>query len=286
MISDDFFVTLVLLNLPNMKKSIIINTEEIQHYIKDIRKIPVITQSRQEEILKDLRKKDIGKKEKQDLFHEMVIGNLRFVISIAKSYQNQGMDLMDLISEGNIGLIKATERFDPNNGVKFISYAVWWIRQSIMASLNENARTIRLPSNIVQESQKNRKEDQHDQDKFHSSASEEFVDSKLPYCVGLFSEINEEGDQLIDLIPNLNAENPEDSLNSIEEIKKRVSLMLSVLDEREKTIIERYYGLTGVESNLEDLGEEFGCTKERIRQLRDKAIKKLRNESFVLLKYL
>jgi RNA polymerase primary sigma factor len=269
-----------------MKKSIIINTEEIQHYIKDIRKIPVITASRQEEILELLRKKDISKKEKQDLYHEMVIGNLRFVISIAKSYQNQGMDLMDLISEGNIGLIKATERFDPNNGVKFISYAVWWIRQSIMACLNENARTIRLPSNIVQESQKNKKEEVKEEDRFHTNTSEEIVDTKLPYCVGLYNEINEEGDQLIDLIPNPNAENPEDSLNSIDEIKKRVNLMLSVLDEREKTIIERYYGLTGVESNLEDLGEEFGCTKERIRQLRDKAIKKLRNESFVLLKYL
>ena len=106
------------------------------------------------------------------------------------------------------------------------------------------------------------------------------------HIVQVFNEINEEGDQLIDLIPNKNAENPEDILNSPEEIKKKVALMLSVLDDREKTIIERYYGLTGVESNLEDLGEEFGCTKERIRQLRDKAIKKLRNESFGLLNYL
>ena len=99
-------------------------------------------------------------------------------------------------------------------------------------------------------------------------------------------EINEEGDQLIDVIPNVEAERPDAMINSPEEIKKKVAAMLSVLDEREKTIIERYYGLTGVESNLEDLGEEFGCTKERIRQLRDKAIKKLRNESFGLLNYL
>lgn len=269
-----------------MKKSVIINTEEIQQYIKDIRKIPVITHDRQEEIFTLLKNKSITKVEKQKLFDELVVGNLRFVISIAKSYQNQGMDMMDLISEGNIGLIKAAERFDPTNGVKFISYAVWWVRQSIMASLNENARTIRLPSNLVQESQKQKKEEEKEEDNFRIYSSEEPIGVNLPYCIGLYNEINEDGDQLIDLIPNKNADNPEDSLNSIEEIKKKVSLMLSVLDEREKVIIERYYGLTGIESNLEDLGEEFGCTKERIRQLRDKAIKKLRNESFVLLKYL
>jgi RNA polymerase sigma factor (sigma-70 family) len=102
----------------------------------------------------------------------------------------------------------------------------------------------------------------------------------------LIKEINEDGDQLIDIIPNKNVESPDAILNSPEEIKKKVSLMLSILDEREKIIIEKYYGLTGTESNLDDLGEEFGCTKERIRQLRDKAIKKLRNESFGLLNYL
>jgi len=192
-----------------------------------------------------------------------------------------------LISEGNIGLIKAAERFDPKNEVKFISYAVWWIRQSIMASLNDNARTIRLPSNLVQEAQKIKKESQKSKDSSNINyTNDEPVDSTLPYCVGLYNEVNDEGDQLIDLIPNTNSENPEDGLNSSEEIKKKVNLMLSVLDEREKIIIEKYYGLTGTESNLEDLGDEFGCTKERIRQLRDKAIKKLRNESFSLLKYL
>jgi RNA polymerase primary sigma factor len=269
-----------------MKKSIIINTEEIQQYIKDIRKIPVITHDRQEEVFELLKSKNLSKKDRKELYDELVVGNLRFVISIAKSYQNQGMDFMDIISEGNIGLIKAAERFDPTSGVKFISYAVWWVRQSIMASLNDNSRTIRLPSNIIQEAQKQRKEESLDNHNLIINQEDDQSNTNLPYCVGLNSEINEDGDQLIDIIPNQNADNPENSLNSIEEIKKKVSLMLSVLDDREKTIIERYYGLTGIESNLEDLGEEFGCTKERIRQLRDKAIKKLRNESFVLLKYL
>jgi RNA polymerase primary sigma factor len=266
-----------------MKKNVIITTDEIRQYIKDIRKIPVITHDRQDEIFKVLNS-GIDKKEKEKLLNELVLGNLRFVISVAKSYQNQGMDIMDLISEGNIGLMKAAERFDPNSGVKFISYAVWWIRQSIIASLNENARTIRLPSNIVQDAQKQRRLEYDDN--FIINDDNEQIIPTLPFCVGLFSEINEEGDQLIDTIPNLNSENPEDACNDAEEIKKKVNLMLSILDDREKVIIEKYYGLTGIEANLDDLGEEFGCTKERIRQLKDKAIKKLRNESFALLKYL
>ncbi len=269
-----------------MKKSILINTEEVQQYIKDIRKIPVISHERQDEIFSLLKEKDLTKQAKKVLLDELVVGNLRFVISVAKAYQNQGMDVLDLISEGNIGLMKAAEKFDPNSGVKFISYAVWWVKQSIIASLNDNSRTIRLPSNIVQESQKYKREERNDEIDLLVDNENEQILPNLPFTVGLYSEINDEGDQLIDVLPNRNAENPEDALNSAEEIKKKVNLMLSVLDEREKTIIEKYYGLTGVESNLEDLGEEFGCTKERIRQLKDKAIKKLRNESFVLLKYL
>jgi len=268
-----------------MKKSIVTNTEEIQQYIRDIKKIPILPSKRTEEIFERLNDKTITKQEQKLLFDELVVGNLRFVISVAKMYQNQGMDIMDLISEGNIGLIKAAKRFEPSVGVKFISYAVHWIRQSIMASLNDNARTIRLPSNLVQEAQKSKKEEVNEEDNFFINVSDEPV-SNLPYCVGLYKEINEEGDQLIDIIPNKEAERPDAILNSPEEIKKKVSLMLNILDEREKIIIERYYGLTGVESNLEDLGEEFGCTKERVRQLRDKAIKKLRNESFSLLNYL
>ena len=270
-----------------MKKSILTNSEEIQQYVKDIRKIPIISHERQEEIFTRLIDKKITKEEKLKLHNELIKGNLRFVISVAKMYQGQGMDLLDVISEGNIGLIKAAERFDPTSGLKFISYAVWWIRQSIMQSLNENSRTIRIPSNLVQDAQKAKKEDINQEDTFFTKSDmEDVVGLNLPYCVGLYKEINEEGDQLIDLIPNKNSPNPEDSVNTPEEIKKRVNLMLSILDDREKIIIERYYGLTGVESNLEDLGEEFGCTKERIRQLRDKAIKKLRNESFGLLNYL
>ena len=105
-----------------------------------------------------LKNKKTTKEEKTKLYNDLVLGNLRFVISSAKMFQNQGLDLLDLISEGNIGLMKAAERFDPTSGLRFISYAVWWIRQSIMASLNENSRTIRIPSNLIQESQKAKKD--------------------------------------------------------------------------------------------------------------------------------
>lgn len=267
-----------------MKKSILVSTEDVLSYIKDIKKIPVITHERQDEIFKELKSASLTKENKKKLLDELVVGNLRFVISVAKSYQNQGLDIMDLISEGNIGLIKAAERFDVDSGVKFISYAVWWVRQSIMASLNDLSRTIRIPSNLVQENQKNKRIDIEQINK--TTIDTEQQDTDLPYTVGLYNEINEDGEQLIDKIVNNNADNPEDLLNDIDEIKKKVNYMLSILDEREKVIIEKSYGLTGVESSLDDLGEEFGCTKERIRQIRDKSLRKLRDNSYQLMKYL
>lgn len=215
------------------------------------------------------------------------MGNLRFVISVAKSFQNQGIPLIDLISEGNIGLMKAAERYDPSSGFRFISYAVHWVKQTIIASLTDTARTVRVPSNVLQQALKSKKTFNEEDATCYVTYYENLdAESLIPSCVGLFDEINEDGDQLIDLIPNKNADNPEDSLNNAEEIRKRVSIILSVLDERERVIIEKSFGLCGVESNLDDLGEEFGCTKERIRQLRDKSLKKLRNISYDLIKYL
>lgn len=268
-----------------MKKSAPVpKTDELNRYIKDLKKIPVIEANREYEIFIQLKDKKLPKKERQELVDELVRGNLRFVISVAKMYQNQGMDLLDLISEGNIGLIKAIERFDITSGFKFISYAVWWVKQSIMAALNEYARTIRVPSNILQDAQKQKKTEEND-DAYLIEYSDNVL-TGVPSTVDLFQEINEDGDTLIEVISNPNADNPIDSLNNLEEVKKRVKYMLSVLDEREKVIIEGYFGLCGLERNLDDLGEEFGCTKERIRQLKDKALKKLRNESFGLLNYL
>ena len=269
-----------------MKKSAPVpKTDELNRYIKDLKKIPVIEPNREYEIFIQLKDKKLPKKERQELTDELVRGNLRFVISVAKMYQNQGMDLLDLISEGNIGLIKAVDRYDIDSGFKFISYAVWWIKQQILYALNEYARTIRVPSNVIQEAQKLKKSEASQEDNYLIEHTETYLHN-IPTTVDLFKEINEDGDTLLELIINPNAESPEKFANSSEDLKHRIKYMLSFLDEREGAIIDGYFGLSGVEKNIDDLGEEFGCTKERVRQLKDKAIKKLRNESFSLLKYL
>lgn len=270
-----------------MKKTApIVRSEDIQYYLKDLKKIPVITHEREIEIFRAFKNdKELTKAARSKMVDELIRGNLRFVISVAKQYQNQGLDIADLISEGNIGLMKSIDRFDVDSGFKFISYAVWWIKQQILYALNEYSRTIRVPSNIIQEVQKAKKEEFSSQDSFLFERSDASLVT-IPTTVDLFREINEDGDTLLELIVNTNADCPEKMANSDEDLKHRIRYMMSFLDERESAIIEGYFGLTGIEKNLDDLGEEFGCTKERIRQLKDKAIKKLRNESFSLLKYL
>lgn len=263
----------------NTSGYLIVNTDELQYYLKDLRRIPVVSHERQDEIFKLLKNNNISQKEKTNLKNELISGNLRFVITIAKLYQNQGLDLLDLISEGNLGLIKAIDKYDIDSQNKFISYAVWWIRQSIMSALNDYSRTIRIPSNIVQEQEKNKKKS------FEELSEEDVIkmDFSLPYCISLSERINEEGDELIDVVQDPNEQTPDILVNNKFEIRKRIDRLLSCLDEREKLIIEKYYGLNGTECNLDDLGEYFNCTKERIRQLKDKGIKKLRNDSYNIL---
>jgi|TARA_R110000764_G_scaffold46238_6_gene103739 RNA polymerase primary sigma factor len=267
-----------------MQNTNFLNTEEIQFYLKDIKKLPVSDKQRLTLIVKGLQKTNISSKEREDLLKQLVLGNLRFVISVAKNFQNQGLDLPDLISEGNIGLIKAAEQFDPKRKIKFISYAVWWIRQAIMSSLNDNSRTIRIPSNIIQEQQKLKKlffDEYENPEKLL-----EIPTLSIPKCVNLSTPINDEGDELIDIIVNHDSFSPESYVINQDETKEQVKKLLGLLNEKERIIITKYFGLDGVECNLEDLGEQFGCTKERIRQLKEKAMKKLRNESFTLLNYL
>lgn len=263
---------------------ILVNTDEIKLYFSDIRKLPLVNKEREEEIFKCLHNKKINNSEKEKLRSELIKGNLRFVISVAKQYQNNGVPILDLISEGNIGLLKAIDKFDPKTGNKFISYAVWWIRQSILASINENGRTIRIPSNLIQEMQKSKKKSD---DYYNNNNHDEQLNYTLPSCIDLYKEIDSDGNFLIDVLRDPNEVNPEDvSFDPKIEIKNRVKKLLNVLDEREKSIIEKYYGLNGMEISLEDIGEEFNCTKERIRQIKDKSLKKLRNESYSFLKEL
>jgi RNA polymerase primary sigma factor len=219
-------------------------------------------------------------RQKQEIHKELLEGNLRFVITVAKQYQNQGLDLSDLIAEGNFGLMKAIHNFDWTKKLRFISYAVWWVKQSILQSLNENARTIRLPVNVVQELHRAKKQ-------VEKGISE--LDNRLatlPTTINLQQTINEDGDTLLDMIINHNASMPDEGLNTEEMLKDKLMSILGILDERERVIIEDYFGLIGTPRTLEDIGNDFNLTKERVRQIKEKALRKLRNESSTLFDYL
>lgn len=257
-----------------------INQEEISHYLKDIRKIKVMTPERERQLSERILSGNITKDEIKKIHKELLEGNLRFVITVAKQYQNQGLDFPDLIAEGNLGLMKAIENFDWSKKLRFISYAVWWVRQSILQSLNENARTIRLPVNVVQELHKAKKELERGgmelPDKF----------ANLPYTINLDNPLNEEGDTLVDILNNPNAEAPDAGLSTEDTLKDKLLSMLDTLDDREKSIIQDYFGLSGSTRTLEDIGNDFNLTKERVRQIKEKSLRKLRNETSVLFEYL
>jgi len=262
------------------KSSIPINQEEISSYLKDIRKLKVMTPERERELAERMLSGFITEEETKEIQKELLEGNLRFVITVSKQYQNQGLDLPDLIAEGNLGLMKAIENFDWSKRLRFISYAVWWVRQSILQSLNENARTIRLPVNVVQELHKAKKE----LDNAGVDLPEKFVN--LPYTVNLDSPLNEEGDTLLDVLNNPNADLADANMSTEQTLKDKLLSMLDVLDEREKIIIQDYFGLSGSTRTLEDIGNDFDLTKERVRQIKEKALRKLRNETGILFDYL
>jgi RNA polymerase primary sigma factor len=263
------------------KNSIIsINQEEISSYLKDIRKLKVMTPEREKELAALMLSNRLTNEQKEMVKREIVEGNLRFVITVCKQYQNQGLDLPDLVAEGNYGLLKAIESFDWSKNLRFISYAVWWIRQSILQSLNENSRTIRYPVNVVQEFHKAKKE----QDVTGEELPDKFAN--LPYTINLDNPLNEEGDTLLDVLENPNSEKPEEVFSTEQTLKEKLISILSVLDDREKVIIEDYFGLTGSSRTLEDIGNDFELTKERVRQIKEKALRKLRNESSILFDYM
>ena len=262
------------------KSTIPINQEEIASYLKDIRKLRVMTPERERELAERMLSGTVTDEEKKQIQQELLEGNLRFVITVSKQYQNQGLDLSDLIAEGNYGLMKAIENFDWSKRLRFISYAVWWVRQSILQSLNENARTIRLPVNVVQELHRAKKE----MDKAGVELPDKFV--SLPYTIKIDDPLNEDGDTLLDILFNPNAEAADANLTTDETLKDKLLDMLNVLDNRERVIIEDYFGLSGNTRTLEDIGGDFSLTKERVRQIKEKALRKLRNETGSLFDYL
>jgi RNA polymerase primary sigma factor len=265
------------------KKYVNFDTDDsIAKYFKDVRKSVILTPIEEVDLAKRIKNGD------EKATEILVKANLKFVVSIAKEYQGQGLPLSDLISEGNYGLIKAASRFDHKRGFRFISYAVWWIKQSIIQSLNDNARIVRLPANVINKISKLNKEiSRFENDNEREPVYGEIFDKdnntmamlSYPKCSSLNQMINEEGDELIQLIPCETYDM--DQIEVDEKVKVELNKTLDVLDEREKMIIESYFGVnTDCEPmTLEAIGEKYSLTKERIRQIKEKAIRKLRHNA-------
>jgi len=225
---------------------------------------------------------------------ELTEANLRFVVSVAKDYQGQGLPLTDLINEGNLGLIKAAERFDESRGFKFISYAVWWIRQSVLQALAEHSRIVRLPLNRVGTISKINKASERLEQEFERSPRADEIAHQLDMRI---TEINDaqriarrhhsldtpfsddEKNSLLDVISDTNVDNPDKELH-MSSLEREVRDSLDTLKEREKDVIKMYFGIDREYAlTLNEIGEEFGLTRERVRQIKEKAIRRLRHRS-------
>ncbi len=261
-------------------------TLSLDKYLHEIGKVDLVTPEKEVELAKRIRKGD------REAFEQLIKSNLRFVVSVAKQYQNQGLSLPDLINEGNLGLIKATQRFDETRGFKFISYAVWWIRQSILQSLAEQARIVRLPLNKIGSINKINKTFNQLEQEFQREPTIKEISEMLELTPEVIEEAmkasghhismdapmrDDEGNNLYDVLLNIDTPSPDRGLlNS--SLQKEIERSLATLSERESDIIRYYFGLNGTRPHtLEEIGEVFGLTRERVRQIKEKAIKKLKN---------
>jgi RNA polymerase primary sigma factor len=264
-------------------------TQSLDKYLSEIAKVGLITAEEEVALAKRIKKGDVAALDK------MVKANLRFVVSVAKQYQSSGMSLGDLINEGNLGLIKAASRFDETRGFKFISYAVWWIRQSILQALAEQARIVRLPLNRVSslnkmnstlsdlEQRYQREPTNEELAKVMETTPEEIelLKNQRGRKLSIDAPIGSDADAgtLLDVMPDQDAVNPDATLlrNSLStEIKNA----LSTLSEKEAQVLSLYYGLSGGHAiSLEEIGAQFELTRERVRQIKEKATRKLRNSS-------
>jgi RNA polymerase primary sigma factor len=256
-------------------------------YLNEIRKYPLLSRAEEVELARKVR---LGDKEAQE---KLVRSNLRFVVSIAKKYVGNGVPLEDLINDGNVGLVKAAERFDPERGFKFISYAVWWIRQSILVSVSENSRMIRMPMNRVGLAQKTTKVSRKLTQDLGREADAEELAKELGVTreeieeVTIFSQqhlsldqpVHDEGNESTFMDQIVDDKNAAPDMGAYADALKRdMARALEALTERERTILTRYYGLSGVKPRtLEEIGKEMGYTRERIRQIKEQAIDKLRS---------
>ena len=263
------------------------DTLSLDKYLHEIGKVELLSAEKEVELAKRIKKGD-----KQAL--EMLIkANLRFVVSVSKQYQNQGLSLPDLINEGNLGLIKAAERFDETRGFKFISYAVWWIRQSILQALAEQARIVRLPLNKIGSINKINKAFGKLEQEFQREPTIDEIAKLMETRPELiedsmnFSSIHvsmdaplrdEEANNMYDVMLNDDSPSPDNDLINTS-LRKEIELSPSTLGDREAEILRFYFGLNGNQPHtLEEIGDEFGLTRERVRQIKEKAIKKLKNK--------
>jgi len=268
-----------------MAKSFInFNSDEIiTRYFKDNKKPTTLTFEQEKDLALRIQNGD------KKAIDELVKANLKFVVTIAKEYINQGLPLSDLISEGNYGLIKAAHKFDVTKGFKFISYAVWWIRQSILFSLNENSRIIRLPTNVINKIQHlkldvEKFEQEFQREPMYDEVLNENGDSLIRVSnvnLCLNDTINEEGDELYNILEDKTLIHNDDYYDINHEVKTELGQLLDSLEERERKIIECYFGLNGDSEpmTLEVIGDMFNLSKERVRQIKHKALRKLRHNS-------
>ena len=259
----------------------------LDKYLQEIGKEDLITVEEEVELAQRIRKGD------QKALEKLTRANLRFVVSVAKQYQNQGLSLPDLINEGNLGLIKAAEKFDETRGFKFISYAVWWIRQSILQALAEQSRIVRLPLNQVGSLNKiNKAFSRFEQENERRPSPEELADSldlpaeKVADTLRVSGRhisvdapfVEGEDNSLLDVLVNDDSPIADRTLIN-ESLSTEVERALSTLTERERDIIKLFFGINTQEMTLEEIGEKFGLTRERVRQIKETAIRRLRHSS-------
>lgn len=263
-------------------------SQSLDKYLQEIGKVELL--SPEEEIQLTIRMKNGD----QEAMEKLTKANLRFVVSVAKQYQNQGLSLGDLINEGNLGLIKAVRRFDETRGFKFISYAVWWIKQSILQALAEQSRIIRLPLNRIGAINKIGKTLSNLKQEFEREPSTEEIAEALEMDVSEISDTlrisgkpvsvdapfpASEDNSLLDVIENDQQPSPDNELIS-ESLKQEMKNILSEMPEREAEVLRLYFGLDGEYAmTLEEIGERFSLTRERVRQIKEKAIKRLKHNS-------
>ena len=259
----------------------------LDKYLQEIGKEELISVEEEVELAQRIKKGD------KEALEKLTKANLRFVVSVAKQYQNQGLSLPDLINEGNLGLIKAAEKFDETRGFKFISYAVWWIRQSILQALAEQSRIVRLPLNQVGSLNKiNKAFARFEQEHERTPSAEELANElELPKekvtdtlrVAGRHISVDApfadgEDNSLLDVLVNTDSPNADRGLIN-ESLATEVERALEILTERERDIIRYFFGIGCSEMTLEEIGEKFDLTRERVRQIKEKAIRKLRQSS-------